>query len=99
MKLPERRLRDDDDAIPTAAAPAAETPAGDPPVAMDLPALWDAVIRAHFLGWDLADPCGRSGLPSAAAARMLGTLLRQWATVFGAELEAVESDADRRRRR
>jgi len=66
-------------------------PPGTQPSAKDLAAIWDVVIRAHYLAHELRQSVGRSGLPSVGAAFVLAEVLEDWATRFGAELEALEA--------
>jgi len=66
-------------------------PLGARPSAQDMAAIWDVVIRAHYLAHELRQFVGRSGLPSVGAAFVLAEVLEDWATRFGAELEGLEA--------
>jgi hypothetical protein len=59
----------------------------------ELAQLWDVVIKAHYLAYELGDPCARSGLAAARMALSLSEVLSNWATLFGEELEALEKRA------
>jgi hypothetical protein len=87
MKTPRKRGA----RTPAPAYPLDLPPPGTPPSAQDLAAIWDVVIRAHYLAHELRQFVGRSGLPSVGAAFVLAEVLEDWATRFGVELEALEA--------
>ena len=56
----------------------------------DLATAWDVAIRAHYLSHEMRFYCAKAGLPANALTRLAAVNLEQWATRFGAELEALE---------